>query len=107
MTLFEPGREKTGGRRKGARNRISTALLEALAADLEQFGEEAIKITRIERPSDYLKICAALIPQAFDETVPLTFAVTRITRTIIDPKERSEEIESTPTRTDELRPFAS
>src|SRR5215831_8495555 len=84
MALFEPNREKSGGRRLGARNKISTKLLEAFAADFEAHGVEAIKITRVERPAEYLKICAALVPQAFDETMPLAVAITGIQRTIID-----------------------
>jgi len=89
MSLFEPGREKTGGRRKGSRNRISTALLEALAEDFEQFGKEAIKITRVERPGEYLKICASLVPQAFEDYAPLQVAVTQIVRTIVDPRDNA------------------
>ena len=87
MSLFELGREKTGGRRKGSRNRISTALLEALAEDFEQFGKEAIKITRVERPGEYLKICASLVPHAFEDEAPLRVAVNQIVRTIVDPKD--------------------
>src|SRR5215475_9822306 len=54
------------GRRRGARNRISTALLEAIAKDFEEFGEETIKITRVERPTEYLKIVASLLPKEFE-----------------------------------------
>src|SRR5262245_12372673 len=56
------------GRRKGARQRISTALLEAIAKDFEEFGEETIKITRVERPTEYLKIVASLLPREFEIT---------------------------------------
>ena len=37
----------------GSRDRISTALLEAIAKDFEEFGEEAVKIARIEKPVEY------------------------------------------------------
>ena|SRR5262245_30383919 len=63
MAQFKPGQ---GGRKAGARNRISTALLEAIAKDFEEFGEEAIKITRVERPTEYLKIVASLLPKEFE-----------------------------------------
>jgi hypothetical protein len=56
------------GRRKGARNRISTALLEAIAKDFEEHGEETIKITRVEKPTEYLKIVASLLPREFEIT---------------------------------------
>jgi hypothetical protein len=56
------------GRRKGSRDRISTALLEALAAEFEQFGAEAVKICRIEKPIEFLKLCAGVIPKEFEIT---------------------------------------
>src|SRR5262249_6887291 len=61
--------------------------LEEFAADFEAHGVEAIKIVRCEDPSAYLKICAALVPQAFDETTPLQVAVQQISRVIIDSPE--------------------
>lgn len=68
MSLFEKGRAKTGGRRKGARDRIGTALLEELAKDFEQHGADVIKIARIERPVEYLKIIASTLPKEFEIT---------------------------------------
>jgi hypothetical protein len=59
---------KGGGRRQGARNRISTALLTAFAEDFEKFGEETVRITRVERPVEYLKIAASLLPKEFEIT---------------------------------------
>src|SRR5262249_39196166 len=99
MALFEKGMEKVpgSGRRAGSRNKIATALIEGLAEDFEKHGAEAIKITRIERPSDYLKICAALVPQAFDESAPLQVAVSQISRVIIDsPKDLEAVPEAIP-----------
>ena len=51
MSVFERGRPKSGGRAKGARNKISTAFLEALAKDFEEHGVDAIKIMRVEKPA--------------------------------------------------------
>jgi hypothetical protein len=68
MSLFEKGRAKTGGRRKGARDRIGTAFLEELAKDFEEHGVDAIKIARIERPVEYLKIVASTLPKEFEIT---------------------------------------
>jgi predicted O-methyltransferase YrrM len=70
VALFQKGDggNKGGGRRQGARHRISTALLEAFAADFEANGAETIKITRIERPTEYLKIAASLLPREFEIT---------------------------------------
>ena len=67
MALFEKG-HKSQGRAKGSRNRISTALLEAFAKDFEENGWETIAITRIERPTEYLKIAASLLPKEFEIT---------------------------------------
>ena len=66
MALFEKARAKTGGRAKGARNKISTAFLEALAADFEEHGEAAIKIMRVEKPTEYCKIIASILPKEFE-----------------------------------------
>jgi hypothetical protein len=64
MALFTKGNPgKGGGRRKGSRDRISTALLEAIANDFEEFGEEAVKIARVEKP---VRIVASLLPKEFE-----------------------------------------
>lgn len=70
MALFQrgDGGNKGGGRRQGARNRISTALLTAFAEDFEKFGEETVRITRVEKPVEYLRIAASLLPKEFEIT---------------------------------------
>src|SRR5215475_2105605 len=68
MALFEAGRQKTGGRRRGSRDRIATALLEAIAEDFEKFGFEAVKIARKERPVECLRVVASLLPKEFEIT---------------------------------------
>jgi len=55
-----------GGRPKGARNRLSKAFVDALAADFEQHGEAVIKILRSESPSDYCRLVAGLVPKELD-----------------------------------------
>lgn len=64
MAAFEKGH--TIGRRKGARNRISTALLTAFAEDFEKYGDETVRICRVSRPIEYLKIAASLLPKEFE-----------------------------------------
>ena len=66
MTLFEKGRPKTGGRAKGAKNRLSHAFLTALAEDFEQFGAETLKIARMEKPVEYIRIVAGLMPKELE-----------------------------------------
>lgn len=68
MALFKPGQPKVGGRRKGSRDRIATALLEAIAKDFEEFGNEAVIIARKERPVEYLRVVASLLPKEFEIT---------------------------------------
>ena len=66
MTIFEKGRPKTGGRAKGAKNRLSHAFLTALAEDFEHHGVEALKIARIEKPVEYIRIVVGLMPKEFE-----------------------------------------
>jgi hypothetical protein len=68
MSLFEKGRPKSGGRAKGARNKLSVSFLEAFAADFEAHGAEVIRIVRMEKPSEYLKTAAYLMPKEFEIT---------------------------------------
>ena len=66
MALFQPGTPKQGGRAKGVRNRLSHCFLEALQKDFAEHGEEAIRICGIERPSEYVKIVAGLMPKELE-----------------------------------------
>ena len=70
MALFQKsdGGRNGGGRRQGARTRISTALLTAFAEDFEKYGEETVRITRVEKPIEYLRIAASLLPKEFEFT---------------------------------------
>jgi terminase large subunit-like protein len=65
---LKKGRAKTGGRRKGVKDRIGTMFLEELAKDFEEHGPELIRLARIERPVEYLKIIAATLPKEFELT---------------------------------------
>jgi hypothetical protein len=63
---FVLGKEKTGGRAKGTRNRLSQEFLSALLAEFEAHGAEAIRICRTERPIDFVKIVASLMPREIE-----------------------------------------
>jgi hypothetical protein len=69
MALFEPGRPRTGGRARGVKNRLSHAFLTALVEDFEQHGAEAIKICRVEKPNEYLRVIAHLMPKELEVSV--------------------------------------
>jgi hypothetical protein len=62
----------------------------SVARDFEEHGEEAIKICRLERPNEYLKLVASLLPREVEATidgnVEVTHQIEHIRRTIIDPK---------------------
>jgi hypothetical protein len=68
MALFEKGRTKTGGRGKGTRNKLGSVFLEKLLQEFEEFGEKAIRICRVERPHEFLKIVASILPKEFEIT---------------------------------------
>src|SRR6516225_3794395 len=60
---FQKGMQKIGGRTKGVKNRL---FLTALADDFEQHGVDAIKIARVERPVEYVRIVASLMPRELE-----------------------------------------
>src|SRR6476620_3273933 len=51
------------GRPKGARNRLGTQFLEALEADFNKFGPQAIAFVREKKPEVYIKVVADLLPK--------------------------------------------
>jgi hypothetical protein len=66
-TRFRPGQSgNPAGRPKGSRNKVSEKLLEALAIDFDDHGKEVIEKVRVERPADYLKIVASLVPKQME-----------------------------------------
>jgi hypothetical protein len=77
-TLPEPndGRTVTGqwalgtsgnphGRPRGARNRLSSEIIEAFSDDFSAHGAEVIERVRVEHPEQYLAIVARLVPREF------------------------------------------
>jgi hypothetical protein len=72
---FEPGRQKTGGRAKGVRNKISEAFLKDLHAEWERSGAATLKILAVENPAALAHLVAKVLPTAFDDDHP---AVVRI-----------------------------
>jgi hypothetical protein len=91
---FQPG-SNGGGRPAGARNKLQTKFLQALADDFEKHGADAIKLARIEDPIRYVSIIAGLLPREFavtenhlgdlsDEEVHALLARIRETLNVID-----------------------
>lgn len=59
---FAPG---NSGRPAGSRNRLQGDFVRALADDFKDHGAGVIKIVRVEKPADYLKIIASVLPKEF------------------------------------------
>jgi hypothetical protein len=58
---------------KGSRNLLSKAFIDALAKEFQEHGAEAIRIVRVERPHEFLKVVASLLPKEF-----ATFPIGRV-----------------------------
>lgn len=54
---------KSPGRPLGARNKLGEAFIQALHDDFEENGVAAIQVVRAEKPDQYLKVIASLLPK--------------------------------------------
>ena len=62
-TLFQPGNKLGKGRPKGARNKLGEDFVQALQESFNQHGAETIETVRTERPHEYLKVVASILPK--------------------------------------------
>jgi hypothetical protein len=63
---FEKGNNYSngkGGRPLGSRTKLCKRLLEDLFADWQEGGVAAIKMMRIERPSEYVRVMVSILPK--------------------------------------------
>jgi len=64
---WKPGHSgNPNGRPKGSRNRLSEEFLSALQADFQENGTQAIVKVREDRPQDYLKVIASILPKQIE-----------------------------------------
>jgi hypothetical protein len=57
------------GRPKGARNKLGEAFIEAMHDSFNEHGPETIETVRTEKPDQYLKVIASLIPSEHRITI--------------------------------------
>ena len=64
LVLFKPGQSgNPKGPPKGARNRLGSQFLEALEADFNKLGCQAIALVRERKPEVYMRVVADLLPK--------------------------------------------
>jgi Family of unknown function (DUF5681) len=98
---FPPGQSgNPKGRPKGARNRLSTQFLEALEADFNQFGIQAIALVRERKPETYVRLVADLLPKEANINVEAGEAFVNLWRNISEGlgDELANHLEKEPTR---------
>ena len=64
--LFQAGdawRGNRAGRPKGSKHKLSADFITALCKDFEENGPEVIALVRVDKPADYLKIIASIVPK--------------------------------------------
>lgn len=64
---FKPGQSgNPAGRPKGARQKLGEDFLHALRDDFEQNGPAVIQAVRTEKPDQYLKVIASILPKEIE-----------------------------------------
>jgi hypothetical protein len=67
MEVWQAGQSGCpNGRPNGSRNKLTEAFLQALADDFDANGKEVIERVRTERPHDYLKVSASVMPKRME-----------------------------------------
>jgi hypothetical protein len=60
---LKPFKKGEGGRKPGSRNKLGEEFISALHDDFKANGVKAIETVRAEKPDQYLKVIAAIVPK--------------------------------------------
>lgn len=84
-TRIKPGEVRNPhGRPKGSRHKLGEDFLRKLQQDFASHGEEVIQKVRGERPQDYLKVVASILPKEIELGEEMQQFVSEITRKVVD-----------------------
>jgi len=84
---FKPGQSgNPAGRPKGARSKLGEAFIDALLADWKVNGVEALVAMREEKPADYVKVVASLLPKEITGEDGAAIVVTRVELVAVQPE---------------------
>lgn len=84
---FKPGQSgNPAGRPKGARSKLGEAFVDALLSDWQENGVKAIIDMRKERPGDYVKVVASLLPKEITGEDGGPIPITHIQLTPVSPQ---------------------
>ena len=84
---FKPGQSgNPAGRPKGARSKLGEAFINAMLQDFEKNGVVAIEKVRTERPQDYVKVIASILPKEITGEDGAPIPVAAIEWRIVDPE---------------------
>ena len=65
-TQFKKGHKKSGGRKRGARNKLTNVWVKDLLEIYRDVGKEKLKQAMEDRPDVVMKYIAALVPKDLD-----------------------------------------
>jgi len=82
---FGPGnRANPNGRPKGVRHKLGQDFLAVMQKDFAEHGPSVVEAVRTDKPDQYLKVIASILPKELEPSADLLDAISLITRRVID-----------------------